>query len=200
MKIYTGGGDKGKTSLFSGERVGKQHERIEAYGNVDELNAILGALVASIQQTRLPDALKENLIKEVLGLQSDLFRIGSWLAVTPGSPMIDSLNPLSIEMVKDMEKSIDRMDAELPQLTSFILPGGTPSAAWAHVARTVCRRCERRVVSLKERSEPDETLSGTLPESFAVLIQYLNRLSDYLFILARYLNFKQAAPEAKWPL
>ena len=187
MKIYTGGGDRGKTSLFSGERVNKSDLRVEAYADVDELNSLLGALVAF-----LPSG-ETTLLGEIQRIQSDLLHIGAWLAVTPGSPASQELQDISREQTKGLEATIDRLEEELPALKDFLLPGGHVSAAWAHVARAVCRRAERHVVRLLAETAEDETslqLRG--------VVTYLNRLSDYLFVLARYCNKIQGQPDTIW--
>jgi cob(I)alamin adenosyltransferase len=186
MKIYTGSGDRGRTSLFSGERVRKDHRRIEAYGDLDELNSVLGALSAAV--TGLPAAQAE-----LSGIQSDLFHLGAWLATTPEAPATATLAPIDPQRSGRLESAIDRMDAELPPLKGFILPGGHPSAAWAHVARTVCRRAERRVVGLAAEGGPPEA-----GEQVQRAIVYLNRLSDYLFVLARHLNRTQGVDDVRW--
>ena len=187
MKIYTGGGDRGKTSLFSGERVNKSDLRVEAYGDVDELNSLLGALVAF-----LPSG-EAALAGEIERIQSDLLHVGAWLAVTPESPASRELPAITQEHSKGLEAAIDRLEEELPTLKDFLLPGGHVSAAWAHVARTVCRRAERHVVRL---------LSGNDAEESSVQLQsvvtYLNRLSDYLFVLARYCNKIQGQQDTIW--
>lgn len=186
-RIYTGTGDQGKTSLFSGERVPKSLERVEAYGDVDELNSVLGALAVA-----LPEGNSE-LAEEIQRIQSDLLHLGAWLATTPDSPSFASLREITDERIEVLEAAIDRMDKELPILRSFILPGGHMSAAWAHVARTVCRRAERHVVRLfgdhSESFKPDH-LKGVLV--------FLNRLSDYLFVLARYCNRIMGTPDNLW--
>lgn len=184
MKIYTGSGDRGKTSLFSGERIAKGDLRIEAYGDVDELNSVLGALAAAAP----PET--PGLGEEVQRVQSDLFHLGAWLATTQGSSSADMLDRLSEEAARRLEADIDRMDTALPPLTGFILPGGHSAAAWAHVARTVCRRAERRVAVLAERENHAEPL-------LAVLV-YLNRLSDYLFVLARRINHAAGIEDRFW--
>ncbi len=176
MKVYTRGGDKGKTSLFSGERVSKHHLRIEAYGDLDELNSILGAVGASV-----PDS-EQAVREDILSIQEQLFQAGAWLATTPDSSAMEFLAPLAAETVDELENKIDAFSDLLPALKEFILPGGHPSAAWAHVARTVCRRCERRTIQLDTES-PDQD-----NQNLKVILMYLNRLSDYLFVLARYLN------------
>lgn len=184
MKIYTGGGDRGRTSLLSGERVGKDHERIDAYGDIDELNSAIGALIALLP----PQA--GDLRPELEAIQAALFRIGAWLATSPGAAAADSLPPIDPEGAPALERSIDRIDAALPPLTGFIVPGGSPAAAWAHVARTVCRRAERRVVRFFAATEKAEPMQRS--------IVYLNRLSDYLFVLARHLNRMQGIEERLW--
>jgi len=187
MKIYTGSGDRGKTSLFSGERVGKDNDRIEAYGDLDELNAVLGALVAV-----LPEAPPE-LRAELQAIQADLFCIGAWLATSPGAPAAESLAPIDLGRSVWLEGAIDRMEEDLPPLTAFILPGGHPSAAWAHVARTVCRRVERRVVRLAGDLPQGE---ATAPLGRAMI--YLNRLSDYLFVFSRHCNHRHGIADTPW--
>ncbi len=184
MKVYTGGGDRGKTSLFSGERVGKEDLRIESYGDLDELNSILGSLVASLP----PEAAgAEGNLRRI---QSDLFQVGSWLATASGSSSGKMLAPLEEEAASYLESAIDRMQDALPPLEGFILPGGHPAAAWAHMARTVCRRTERRVAALavREKSAPP------LPE----ILVYLNRLSDHLFVLARHINHACGVKDVAW--
>jgi cob(I)alamin adenosyltransferase len=185
MRIYTGGGDRGKTSLFSGERMSKSDARVEAYGAVDELNATLGMLVAELLGRQA------GLAEEVQRIQSDLFHVGAWLATTPGSPSGEMLQPLTQEHTGWLERAIDRMEADLPPLRSFVLPGGHRAAAWAHIARTVCRRAERRAVRLVEES------ADAKPDLQPVLV-YLNRLSDYLFVLARTTNDQASVADQPW--
>lgn len=187
MKIYTGGGDRGKTSLFSGERVSKSDLRVEAYGDVDELNSLLGALVAFLP------SVEAALAEEIERIQSDLLHVGAWLAVTPGSSASSELELITGEHSKGLEAAIDRIEEELPALKDFLLPGGHVSAAWAHVARAVCRRAERQVVRLAAGASEDETTSH-----LQGIITYLNRLSDYLFVLARYCNKIQGQPDTIW--
>ena len=175
-RIYTRTGDKGTTALAAGGRRPKYDLRIEAYGTVDETNACIGLV-------RLHTAGQE--IDTMLGrIQNDLFDLGADLAtVETGKPL--PYEPLRITQgqVDRLEQEIDRLNADLSVLRSFILPGGTPAAAALHLARTVCRRAERHVVELMER--PGETVS---PES----VKYLNRLSDFLFVASRYVNDKGA--------
>jgi cob(I)alamin adenosyltransferase len=168
-RIYTKTGDRGETALGDGSRVAKDHPRVAAYGAVDELNAVLGLLVASGPPS------EADLLR---GIQNDLFDVGADLCVpataeeTPGARL--RVRP---EQTARLEQAIDRLNATLSPLSSFVLPGGTAAAAWAHLARTVCRRAERDVVALA-RAEPVN------PE----VIVYLNRLSDLLFVLARVYN------------
>ncbi len=188
MKIYTGTGDSGKTSLFSGERIAKTDQRVEAYGAMDELSSILGVLVAYLPEGLSPVA------SELRQIQADLFQMGAWLATTPGSPMIKQLQPVTLEPVTRLEKAIDRMDAKLPTQKVFILPGGHISAAYAHVARTTCRRTERQVIRL---THPDKKDSETTVALEHIQV-YLNRLSDYLFVLARTSNAMMSIPDIPW--
>jgi len=187
MKIYTGSGDRGKTSLFSGERTAKSDHRIEAFGDVDELNAVLGVLSNYLP----PDVAR--LGEEIRKIQSDLFHIAAWLATSADSAAVDRLESITEEKVRFLEAAIDQMADELPQLHSFILPTGHVSATWAHLARTVCRRMERSVVRLFETTYDDR-----LPETLATLLVYINRLSDYLFTLARYCNHVTGSSETLW--
>jgi cob(I)alamin adenosyltransferase len=172
VKIYTKTGDRGETSLYSGGRVGKDHPRIEAYGTVDELNSLLGLLVAE----GLPE-LAEARLRDV---QRSLFAIGGVLADPEGKLPSDG----SAWTTDALEGWIDAMDADLDELRAFILPGGCRAAAVAHVARTVCRRAERRVLVI-EGVEP-----GIVP--------FLNRLSDALFVLARSLNAEKGVSDPEW--
>jgi cob(I)alamin adenosyltransferase len=167
--------------------VPKSLERVEAYGDVDELNSVLGGLVAV-----LPGEGRE-LIQEIQGIQSDLLHVGAWLATMPDSPSVAFLRGIGEAQVKALEKAIDRMEQGLPPLRTFVLPGGHVSAAWAHVARTVCRRAERRVVRLSM----DSGDSGRIDQLGRVIV-YLNRLSDYLFVLARHCNLIQGVPDRLW--
>lgn len=187
IKIYTGTGDGGRTSLFSGERVIKSHQRVEAYGDVDELNSVLGGLIAVLPQK------EPELITEVQSIQSDLLHVGAWLATTPGSSSSALLEEVGDAHVRTLEEAIDRMEQKLPVLKAFILPGGHISAAWAHVARTVCRRAERKVVQLI-----DEPIEDTTSSPLRGAIVYLNRLSDYLFVLARHCNQVMGIQDISW--
>lgn len=188
MKIYTQTGDQGKTSLLSGERVSKSHIRIKAYGSVDELNASLGVL-----KSFLPDGSDQTLLP-LMEIQSDLFHMGALLAATPGSDVIGQLTPIGPGHIRRLEQMIDKMEDRLPELKAFILPGGHPAAAWAHVARTICRRAERDVIELA--ATPDAQAEE--PDHLAPVITYLNRLSDYLFVAARFLNQQNGMADVIW--
>ena len=175
MKVYTRAGDDGSTGLADGSRVSKAALRVAAYGDLDELNAVLGVL----RSEQLPP----NAAAELERIQSLLFDVGAFLAdPRPGAALPD-------EAVRPewAERWIDRMEAELPSLRNFVLPAGTRSAATAHLARTVCRRAERTVVALAERGDP-----------VGVAIPLLNRLSDAFFVLARWLNLHGGAPDVVW--
>lgn len=180
MKIYTRTGDSGQTGLFGGGRVSKTHPRVEAYGDVDELNAALG-LARSVELMPRVDEI-------IVPLQRDLFAIGALLATPEREKMKRQLEKASIDerRIKELEQAIDDGDAELEPLKAFIVPGGTPKAAALHVARTVCRRAERRVLALDQEEIP------------AIVIVYLNRLSDLLFTLARVANRRAGAGEVTW--
>lgn len=185
IKVYTGTGDRGKTSLFSGERVGKGDRRVAAYGDVDELNAVIGAAMAALSNDQA--AVRER----ATGIQYDLFLIGAYLATTPGSPIMGDIRKISESHIREMEKAIDDMSESMPDLKNFILPAGNPAAAGFHVARTVCRRAERTITVL---FQDDETGA---PEQDRILT-YVNRLSDYLFVLARYCNHLAGTAEEVW--
>ncbi|MCF7855067.1 MAG: cob(I)yrinic acid a,c-diamide adenosyltransferase [Candidatus Pacebacteria bacterium] len=180
--IYTRTGDHGETSLGDGSLVPKDHARVEAYGSIDELNAAIGLfLEAFVSSQEVSQA-------DVTTIQEDLFCIGAYLA-SPGVGV--TLPAIPIGRVASFESAIDRMMAVMPPLDGFILPGGSRSAALAHVACTVCRRAERRVVALYRSLEvPDDDSTMAL--------RYLNRLSDYLFCLARYCNSLAGTPDQYW--
>ncbi|MEO1644564.1 MAG: cob(I)yrinic acid a,c-diamide adenosyltransferase [Chloroflexota bacterium] len=178
MKIYTKTGDNGTTSLFSGGRVPKDHLRVDAYGTVDELNSVLGVVRASKPS--------ENTEAHLITVQNHLFRLGADLA-TPMDAKAEWLVRIAQEEIDWVEASIDAMSEELPELKNFILPGGVLAAAHLHVARTVCRRAERLVVALSQ----EEAIND-------LTLIYLNRLSDWLFTLARYENQVHNEPETKW--
>ena len=187
IKIYTGTGDHGKTGLFSGERVSKADKRLEACGDVDELNAVMGALGASLAEE------DPNVAREIQEIQSALLHVGACLMTTPGSPLVDSLKAIEEEQIKSLETAMDRMDALLPPLRGFILPAGHPAATWAHIARTVCRRAERHAVSLLGEAKQEEWSAA-----HRRVLVYMNRLSDYLFVLSRYCNRIMGVQETLW--
>jgi len=178
MKIYTKKGDKGSTSLIGGKRVPKNHQRIEAYGSVDELIAFIGVVRDYV-------GIKE-IINDLVHLQDQLMVCAAILA----DDSIDSnasFVKLSDEAIVWLENKIDEMDAKLPLLKKFLLPGGHPAVSFAHVARTVCRRAERRIVTLSE--------FVSVPE---IILRYFNRLSDYLFVLSRFISHELKASEIRW--
>jgi cob(I)alamin adenosyltransferase len=175
------------TSLFSGERVKKSYERVEAYGDLDELNSVLGALAAALPGEN------DARVEEIQNIQSDLFHLGAWLATTPDSPSLSKIEKISPAKIYHLESAIDRLQEALPPLKVFILPGGHLSAALAHIARTVCRRAERHVVVLRE-----EYISNGVTKQFEAVLSYLNRLSDYLFVLARYCNQMRGVNDIPW--
>lgn len=186
MKIYTKTGDKGTTALIGGTRVPKHHIRIESYGTVDELNSNIG-LIRS--QPEIDPRTKEILIH----IQNRLFTLGATLATDPEKAVLKSgKERLNIPRIKEedvslLENEIDRMNTDLPPITHFVLPGGNNIVAFCHIARCVCRRTERITTHLAENEAVDATV-----------IQYLNRLSDYLFVLARKLTHSTKAEEIKW--
>jgi cob(I)alamin adenosyltransferase len=180
FKIYTKTGDNGTTSLIGGTKVSKSHIRIESYGTVDELNSWIGVI-----NDHCTDADTKKDLKEV---QDRLFTIGSSLACDPDKEPKLKIPDLHESDVVFLEKAIDRMNEVLPEMKSFILPGGAPVVSFAHVARCVCRRAERLCVHMQADEMEVEYL----------VIKYLNRLSDYLFIVARYLGHLQNAEEIKW--
>jgi cob(I)alamin adenosyltransferase len=181
MKIYTRTGDSGQTALFGGGRVPKNDARVAAYGEVDELNSVLG-IVRSTEPRGFFDPLFES-------IQRDLFSIGGQLATPDPSRVTKALEKaeLSVGRVSEFERTMDEAEAELLPLRSFVLPAGSPKAAALHLARTVCRRAERTVVSLSQSSE--------VPAAFLV---YLNRLSDLLFTLARLANHRAGISDVTW--
>lgn len=178
MKIYTKTGDTGATSLFGGKRLSKADLRIESYGTVDELNSYVGLLRdQEVNQKR------KNVLIEI---QDRLFTLGSMLATEPGNTKV-KIPTLREEDVVFLEKQIDEMELRLPEMKSFVLPGGHPSVSFGHVARTVCRRAERLVVALHEIETVD-----------LLIVRYLNRLSDYLFVLCRVMTQELGAEEVPW--
>ena len=178
MKIYTKTGDAGETGLFGGERVAKDALRIEAYGAVDELNAFLGLAVRHCTSPDIQSRLQR--------VQGELFQVGADLA-TPLDAKTSYIARLDEQSARRLESEIDEWMEILPPLTSFVLPGGSQPGAALHIARTICRRAERRAVSLARAEHINENV-----------VSYLNRLSDWLFVLARLVNHRQNAPEIPW--
>jgi cob(I)alamin adenosyltransferase len=178
MKIYTKTGDKGTTSLIGGTRLSKAHIRIEAYGTIDELNSYIGLLRDQPVNENRRDLLKE--------IQDRLFTIGSHLASEPEQTK-KILPDLSEEDIKLLETSMDEIDAIVPALRAFVLPGGHQSVSFGHIARTVCRRAERGVIHLQTQEEVEDSV-----------VKYLNRLSDYLFMLCRAMTYELGIEEVTW--
>ena len=181
MKIYTKSGDSGQTSLFGGRRVSKDDSRVAAYGDVDELNSSIGMAVVTD-----PGDLEHDLLT---GIQRDLFSLGARLATPDPEKAAKALEKTAIPdaRITELESAIDRIDGELTELSSFILPGGTTKSARLHYARSVCRRAERSAVALARHE--------AVP---AVAVTYLNRLSDLLFVVARLANHRSNIPDIKW--
>lgn len=185
MKIYTKTGDKGTTALFGGTRVPKHHTRIESYGTVDELNSYIGL----IRDQAINQQYKDILIK----IQHELFTVGAILATDPEKAVLKNgkdrlnINKISDENIEFLEHEMDTMNAALPPMTHFVLPGGHQTVSFCHIARCVCRRAERLATALNEIESIDTNV-----------LMYLNRLSDYLFVLARKLTHDLQAEEVKW--
>lgn len=179
MKIYTKTGDQGMTSLIGGKRVPKNSFRLEAYGTIDELNSCLGMVLCHIQDGML--------LQELLEIQSRLFDVGGHLATDSENDSVKGKICVNETDVQMLEQAIDRMDEEIPPMKYFVLPGGSESIAFSHLARTICRRAERRILDL----------AGTVPVDETV-VKYINRLSDYLFVLARKLAHDAGIKEHPW--
>ena len=177
--IYTGTGDKGTTSLVGGQRVSKAHQRIESYGTVDELNSFIGLLITSLEEQADQDFL--------LFVQHKLFTIGSYLATDQENTELKVESRVTPETITRIEKEIDRLDNELPKMRNFVLPGGSRSASLAHVCRTVCRRAERAALRADEKYGTD-----------AIVLMWLNRLSDYFYLLGRTLTEHYGVEETLW--
>jgi len=177
MKIYTKTGDKGMTGLYGGQRIRKDDVRIESYGTVDELNSYIGWI-----SSRKLEYVDVDFFQKI---QSQLFNIGSHLATSSDSDM--PLPDISSDLTIQLENEIDRMNIDLPKLRSFVLPGGSEENAIIHLARTVCRRAERRVVSFADHEKLHDEI-----------VVFLNRLSDYLFVLARYASWRGGEDEIPW--
>jgi cob(I)alamin adenosyltransferase len=179
VKIYTKTGDRGDTRLFDGAKVRKYNDRVEAYGDVDELNSFIGAAVSFLADAPLVAMLTE--------IQKDLFSVGAQLADPGIKDQRRAKFQIPAERIAALENAIDNFETELTPLRQFILAGGGNGGALLHVARTVCRRAERRVVSLSEKVEVNPNV-----------IEYLNRLSDFLFVIARVVNHREGKEEIPW--
>ncbi|MDR3261356.1 MAG: cob(I)yrinic acid a,c-diamide adenosyltransferase [Tannerella sp.] len=177
--LYTGGGDKGMTSLAGGRRVLKTHPRLEAYGTIDELNAFIGLLITEVEDEEITDLLRF--------IQHKLFTVGSCLATDTEHTTLKPASRLTPENIQRLEQSIDRIDSNLPKMTGFILPGGCRAAALAHICRTVCRRAERRIYQLAAESDVEE-----------IVEIFMNRLSDLLFVIARSECILEKGEEIIW--
>jgi len=178
-KIYTKSGDQGMTSLVGGYRVPKTHPRLEAYGTMDELNAFIGLLIAETDDSETRELL--------LYIQSKLFDVGSYLATDPSKTTCQMENRITDDSIKKIEGTIDTIDSKLPELKTFVLPGGTRVAALAQVCRTVCRRAERAICHLTETEKVDESV-----------LVFMNRLSDLLFVIARQECVNKKVEEIFW--
>ena len=180
MKIYTKQGDKGQTSLIGGQRVSKHHDRLHAYGSLDELNSTLGVI-----RSQLTDPMKESIDPTLFKIQNQLFHLGSHLACETEKAR-KNLAPLDPGEIAFLEEEIDRHQDHLPPLKQFILPGGHIAASYMHVARTICRRAERLCVQLEDPTTQD------------LILPYINRLSDLLYVLARRCNQISGQPDILW--
>ena len=185
MKVYTKKGDKGTTSLLGATHISKSELRIRTYGHVDELNANIGLLTADIKD--IPKSKeKENILNFLENLQFQLFHIGSHLACT-SQKLLNNLPTLKDIWIKHLEEQIDNMTKDLPPLKNFILPGGSKAACQAHICRVTCRRTECICVDLNSQEDINP-----------VILIYLNRMSDYFFVLSRYINYLQKIPDVIW--
>ena len=181
-KIYTKTGDRGQTSLMDGSRVPKSHIRVETYGTIDELNAVLGVTISELRNKNYESKIK----KELLSIQNDLFEIGSRLS-NPSVAIEKKFISYLENRIQEFEKEIDDMTEKLPVLTNFILPGGGRAGAQLHITRTVVRRVERRIIALSQEEKVEE-----------MFIKYFNRLSDLFFTMSRFVNFTEKKNETIW--
>jgi cob(I)alamin adenosyltransferase len=179
VKIYTKTGDRGDTRLFDGSEVRKHDQRVEAYGEVDELNSFIGAAAAFVND--------RSIVSQLAEIQKDLFSVGAQLADPGYKDRTKAKFKVPVERIAALENAIDLFETELPPLRQFILAGGGHAGALLHVARTVCRRAERRVVGLSENVDVNPNV-----------IEYLNRLSDFLFVVARVVNHREGKQEIPW--
>ncbi len=177
--VYTKTGDKGTTSLIGGTRVPKNHYRLEAYGTIDELNSFIGMLLSF--------ELDDKTRKMILNIQNKLFVIGAYLATDNKKNNIRKPIQYDISIVEELEVAMDEMDETLPPLKYFVLPGGHQAVSYCHIVRTICRRAERIILSMSEQTEVNE-----------IILKYINRLSDYFFVLSRFLSKKFNVKENYW--
>ena len=177
MSIYTRTGDKGKTSLFDGTRVLKTHIRVESYGTIDELNSVVGVAISHIKKGK-----SVKVKRELEKIQHDLLDIGSGLAMPEGMPVLGL-----IDRIKEFEELIDEIMNVLPKIDQFILSGGTQTASFLHLARTVARRAERKIIELSQKEKIDESI-----------VKYINRLSDLFYAMARFANFDENMKDVIW--
>jgi cob(I)alamin adenosyltransferase len=182
VRSNVGTGDKGITSLLSGERVPKTHARVEACGDLDELSSVLGALSSALGMMPGAAGAADEARREISWIQAELLNLGAWVACSPGSAALSALRAPSADATGKLESFIGRIEADLPPLQGFLLPGGSASASWAHVARSVCRRAERSAAAAPS----------------AEALPFLNRLSTYLYALARWCNHRQGIAETIW--
>lgn len=185
-KVYTKSGDSGTTGLVGGQRIPKDDIRIEAYGDVDELNATIGGCIEALRPFISKRIELENIIEKLLRIQHELFNTGTILATLP-EDISSTLPRIKEENVLQLEEEIDELNNELPSLQSFVLPGGSKANIWFHMARNICRRAERRCITLNGKSEIDP-----------LVIKYLNRLSDALFVYSRWVNYILECKEITW--
>ena len=179
MKIYTGFGDEGKTRLYGGQIVDKDNLRVEAYGSIDELNSVIGVVVTHLEN--------RGLIEDLQNIQNNLFELSAELA-TPAAGNLKTEDPaINNQHIKEIENKIDKLDNQLDPLKNFILPGGSQGASFCHLARTTCRKAERALISLNK-------VELINPQ----IIVFVNRLSDFLFVLARFINKKQNIDDLAW--
>jgi cob(I)alamin adenosyltransferase len=187
IKIYTKKGDQGETCLVSGEKILKSHVRLESYGTLDELNSTIGVALSHMRESPQKAELEKFLADISFQIQNDLFNIGSQLACA-NVEMQKKLPNISADDITKLEQKIDELTAELPPLRKFILPGGSISSSCFHVSRTVCRRAERLCIKLRDENAIMDPL----------IIPYINRLSDLLFVMARFCNKVESVPEVEW--
>ena len=185
-KVYTRSGDSGTTGLVGGQRISKDNIRIEAYGDVDELNATIGGCIEAIKPLAIEQSELIKIIKKLLRIQHELFNTGTILATLP-EDITDTLPRIKDENISQLELEMDELNDALPTLKSFVLSGGSKANIWFHMARNICRRAERRCITLSAETELDH-----------LVIKYLNRLSDALFVYSRWVNHILGCEETTW--